>query len=211
VRQRLEAMAAAPAPVTPAEAVAEPIPEAEPEPEPVATPPMPEPRLMTGIERARYEAMQAEEREALEAEMAAVALAAARAEAEAAAAAAAPPDMTAVEPTAVADGAEAEADELGRVARRRALPLGRPRPSAALVLLPVVGAGVAWWLGVSMGRAPTIDTDLGRLTVMALVLAGPVATVGAIMARVWWPRLVGVVVAGALAACVFVGRSLIGA
>jgi hypothetical protein len=31
------------------------------------------------------------------------------------------------------------------------------------------------------------------------------------MARVWWPRLVGVVVAGGLAGAVFVGRALVGA
>jgi hypothetical protein len=41
-------------------------------------------------------------------------------------------------------------------------------------------------------------------------MAGPATSVGAIMALAWWPRLVGVVVAGGLAASVFIGRSLIG-
>jgi hypothetical protein len=80
-----------------------------------------------------------------------------------------------------------------------------------LVLLPLVGAGAALGVGISLGRMPSPGTDLWRLTALALVLAGPAATIGAIMARVWWPRLVGVVVAGGLAAAVFVGRALVGA
>ena len=83
-----------------------------------------------------------------------------------------------------------------------------PRPSLrAARALPLVGAGVAWGLAVVLRpacRSP--GTDLGRLTALALVLAGPATTVGAIMARAWWPRLVGVVVAGGLAAAVFIGR-----
>ena len=79
------------------------------------------------------------------------------------------------------------------------------------MLLPLVGAGAAWGIGLMLDRMPDPGSEVGRLTALALVLAGPAATVGAIMARVWWPRLVGVVVAGGLAAAVFVGRSLIGA
>lgn len=177
--------------------------ELEREVPPAEEPPAPveievDPALMTGIERALHERQLAEEREAAEAAalaQAAAAEAAAIDEAEAAEAAAteAPPS-TAAKPR-----------------RRLGLPLGRPRPSTALVLLPLVGAGAAWGIGLMLDRMPDPGSEVGRLTALALVLAGPAATVGAIMARVWWPRLVGVVVAGGLAAAVFVGRSLIGA
>lgn len=169
---------------------------------PVEEPPAPveievDPALMTGIERALHERQVAEEREAAEAAalaQLAAAEAAATAEAEAAEAA-----------------TEAQAPTAAKPRRRLGLPLARPRPSTALVLLPLVGAGAAWSIGLMLDRMPDPGSEVGRLTALALVLAGPAATVGAIMARVWWPRLVGVVVAGGLAAAVFVGRSLIGA
>lgn len=171
------------------------VPQAEEPPAPVEV--EVDPALMTGIERALHERQLAEEREAAEAALAqlAAAEAAATAEAEAAEAAA----------------TEAEAPTEAKRRRRLGLPLHRPRPSTALVLLPLVGAGAAWGIGLTLDRMPDPGSEVGRLTALALVLAGPAATVGAIMARVWWPRLVGVVVAGGLAAAVFVGRSLIGA
>ena len=175
--------------------------ELEREVPPAEEPPAPveievDPALMTGIERALHERKLAEEQAAAEAEalaQLAAAEAAATAEAEAAEA---------------ATGAEAPTEAKRR--RRLGLPLARPRPSTALVLLPLVGAGAAWGVGLMLDRMPDPGSEVGRLTALALVLAGPAATVGAIMARVWWPRLVGVVVAGGLAAAVFVGRSLIG-
>ena len=178
--------------------------ELEREVPPAEEPPAPveiqvDPALMTGIERALHERQLAEEREAAEAvalAQLAAAEAAATAEAEAA--------------EAAATEAQAPPTEAKR-RRRLGLPLGRPRPSTALVLLPLVGAGAAWGIGLMVDRMPDPGSEVGRLTALALVLAGPAATVGAIMARVWWPRLVGVVVAGGLAAAVFVGRSLIGA
>ena len=174
--------------------------ELEREVPPAEEPPAPvevevDPALMTGIERALHERQLAEEQQAAEAAaQLAAAEAATTAEAEAAAVAA----------------TEAEAATEAKPRRRLGLPLGRPRPSTALVLLPLAGAGAAWGLGLLLDRMPDPGSDVGRLTALALVLAGPAATVGAIMARVWWPRLVGVVVAGGLAAAVFVGRSLIG-
>ncbi|HUH16904.1 MAG TPA: hypothetical protein VMM85_03055, partial [Methylomirabilota bacterium] len=87
----------------------------------------------------------------------------------------------------------------------------RPRPAAALVLLPLVGAGAAWGIGRALGHMPDPASDLGRLTTLALVMAGPATSLGALMARHWWPRLVGVVVAGGLASSVFIGRALFGA
>jgi len=184
-RQRLEEATREAAPVEEAAA-------------PVAAPVVEvDPVIMTGIERALFERRMAEERiaaeAAAEAERIAADEAARRAEAEAAA-------------RAAEVGAEAEPERRGR-----SLPIRRPPPSAVLVLLPLVGAGAALGIGLSLGRMPDPGTDLWRLTALALVLAGPAATIGAIMARVWWPRLVGVVVAGGLAGAVFVGRALVGA
>jgi hypothetical protein len=78
------------------------------------------------------------------------------------------------------------------------------------VLLPLVGAGAVWGVATAQGRLPDPATDIGRLTSLGLVLAGPATSVGAIMARAWWPRLVGVVVTSGLASAVFVGRAILG-
>jgi hypothetical protein len=110
----------------------------------------------------------------------------------------------------VAPAEASVAGDAASVARRPRVALIRPAPSIVLVLLPLVGAGAAWGIGLLLDRMPAAESDIGRLTTLALVLAGPASTVGAIMARIWWPRIVGVVVAGGLAAAVFVGRSLIG-
>ena len=187
-RQRLEELARA-----------EPTPVEAPEPPPSPEPPAePEPHVLTGIERALLE-----ERLAME-----------RAQAEAAAAAAAG-ESAPTEPapaTAPVEPVEAEdAPQRRRWGRRGAsVRLARPRPSAAFVLLPLLGAGGVWLAAGLTGRLPEPGTDIGRLTMLGLVLAGPATSVGAIMARAWWPRLVGVVVTSGLAAAVFVGRSLLG-
>jgi hypothetical protein len=97
-----------------------------------------------------------------------------------------------------------------RPARRARLTMLRPRPSAAFVLLPLLGAGAAWGLGHLNASYPEPGSDLARLTALALVLSGPATSVGAIMARAWWPRLVGVVVGGGLAASAFIARALMG-
>lgn len=93
--------------------------------------------------------------------------------------------------------------------RVRALPIRRPRPSWLIPLLPLVAVAVAWGAGVYLDRIPRPGSDTARLTVLALILAGPATTIGAIMARTWWPRLVGVVVLGGLAGVVFIGRALL--
>lgn len=157
-----------------------------------------DPALMTGIERALHERRLAEEQAAL----------AAATTAELAAAETRTAEDAAVAETAEADARASAAAELARPRWRR-LRVGRPRPSEVLVFLPLIGAGVAWAAGEYLGRMPDPASEVGRLTALALVLIGPAATVGAIMARIWWPRLVGVVVIGALAAAVFVGRSLV--
>ena len=189
-RQRLEQLAVA----EPASAEAAPAEPAEPEPEP-------EPHVMTGIERALHEERLARERE------------------EAAAAAAATPAAPEAEPPPsdaqampAGDGATAPATRRARwrMDGRGVVRIGRPRPSAAFVLVPLVGAGIVWGAATVLGRLPDPTSDLGRLTSLALVLAGPATSIGAIMARAWWPRLVGVVVTTGLAASVFVGRALLG-
>lgn len=91
----------------------------------------------------------------------------------------------------------------------RALPIRRPRPSWVLPLVPLAAAGAAWAAGVYFGEMPASGSDGARLTALALVLAGPGTAIGAIMARTWWPRIAGVVVAGGLAACILIGRSLL--
>ncbi len=154
-----------------------------------------QPKVLTGIERALLERRLAQEREEAAAAMAAEAARAA--------------DVSGDTPS---DGLEAgewpAAKPLQR--RRRRLTLGRPQPSAAFILLPLIGSGVAWGLGLLTDSYPAPGSDLGRLTALALVLAGPATSVGAIMARAWWPRLVGLVVAGGLCASAFIARALIG-
>lgn len=181
-RQRLEDLARSAPPV------------AEPEPEPapdVAEAPSDEPHVLTGIERAELEERLAREREA-------------------AASASAPASDVAMPAPAPAPDADRPRSP-GRWRRGRTTArLVRPRPSAAFVLLPLVGSGLVWGLATVGGRLPDAGTDLGRLISLGLVLAGPATSVGAIMARAWWPRLVGVVVTSGLAAAVFVGRALLG-
>jgi hypothetical protein len=187
-RQRLDALAE-PAPVEPAPQPAEP----EPEPE---LPPPP----LTGIERALLERRLVEEREDAEiAEAAAVA-----AEAERAAAEPDAEDVPSPLPAPVPPSSRA-ARVRGRVAIRR------PKPNVALIFLPLIGAGAAWGIGLAAGRMPEPGSDLARLTSLGLVLAGPATSVGAILAMARWPRIVGIVVAGGLAASVFIARALIGA
>ncbi|HSI98756.1 MAG TPA: hypothetical protein VLA59_00045 [Patescibacteria group bacterium] len=191
-RQRLEELAAAAPVATPAEAGPSPEPEPAPEPEP-------EPHVLTGIERALLEERLARERE----------------EAEAAAAALPVTQEPLPESPAMPAGADAGAPPVQRapwrIGRRGVPRVARPRPSSAFVLVPLIGAGIVWGAATALDRLPDPTSDLGRLTSLALVLAGPATSVGAIMARAWWPRLVGVVVTAGLAASVFIGRALLGA
>lgn len=206
-RQRLEALADRMPPPAP------PVPEAAPEHQPDdETAPVVEPaHELTGIERALLEQRLAEERAATEA-----------------AATAQDSELTPSDvgpspglPTAPPEAGTLAAPTVREAPRRRRLPRvarprlpqrlrRRPQPAAAFVVLPTVGAGVAWGIGSALGTFPPAGTDLARLTSLALVLAGPATSVGALMALAVWPRLVGVVVAGGLAASVFIGRALVG-
>jgi hypothetical protein len=158
------------------------------EPAPAAAEmPEPEPsRPMTGIERAMLEARLAEQAElaALEAEQAA--------------------HVEAAQPEPEPVGAPVAAQR-----RRPRVQVQRPGARVAFVLLPLVGAGLAWGAGLASGRMPEPGSDLARLTTFALVMAGPATSVGAVMSLAWWPRLLGVVVTGGLVASVFIGRALV--
>jgi hypothetical protein len=200
-RQRLEALAAQEAgPPEPDAAAIAPATTDEAAPDVVARELAEPPPPMTGIERALLEERLGRERAEAEIAAAAAAAAAAQAEAERVTEAAAPvpeaePEVAAPQPSP----------------KPQARPgVQRPRARAAFVFLPLLGAGLAWGIGIATGRMPESGTDLARLTWLALVMAGPATSVGAIMAMAWWPRLVGVVVTGGLAASVFIGRALIG-
>ncbi len=156
---------------------------------------------MTGIERAILEEQLGRERAAAEIAAAAAAAEAEQAEAE---------PVTDVAPPAVSAPVPEVAPPEPAVRRRPRIGVQRPGARAAFVFLPLLGAGVAWGIGIATGRMPEPGSDLGRLTSLALVMAGPATSVGAIMAMAWWPRLVGVVVAGGLVASVFIGRALFG-
>lgn len=160
--------------------------------------PGPPPAPMTGIERAMLERRLAEELAAAEAVAGEAATESAEAEPAVVAQPAAPPSA-----------AVAPRERRGARLRTRVV-IPRPKPSVAFVILPLIGAGAAWGVGLAGGRMPEPGTDLARLTSLALVLAGPATSIGAIMALAWWPRTVGVVVAAGLAASVFIGRALIG-
>ena len=153
-----------------------------------------EPRVLTGIERALLERRLADERAAAEATSGD------------------DEDGVTVHRPEVEDLAPPPTAAAGMRVRagQRRMALGRPRPAVAFVLLPLVGAGAAWAIGLGAGTYPGASTDAGRLTALALVLAGPATSVGAMMALAWWPRIVGVVVGGGLAASVFIGRALLG-
>jgi hypothetical protein len=161
-----------------------------------AEPALPEPVALTGIERALLEERLGRER----------AEEVARLEAERLASDSAPAAVERPEPVELIVASAPE--PVGRRSQR--LPIRRPRPAVGLALLPTIAAGVAWGLGLAGGSLPAAGSDMARLTSLALVLAGPATSVGAVMALAWWPRLVGIVVAGGIGAAVFIGRALIG-
>ena len=201
VQQRLDAVAARtpslpPRPEPPAQApVAPAVPEVSVEAPAHAAEPLP--RALTGIERVELEARLAAQR--------AAALAAAEAERQAqelAGRAAAAP---------IAPGAALTP----RRARVRAawhrpawLDISRGGVAAvAVLLLPLLGSAAAWLVASLNGQA---HGDAARGLVLAIALAGPAATLGAIGARLWWPRLIPLVVASSLFALVLIGRVLAG-
>ncbi len=191
---------------------------APPPPEPVAPPPVPAaPRVLTGIERTLIEQRLAAER--------AAALAAAEAERAGAAAAVvpeAPPEPEPATPDALPEAppevAEAPVAER-RVARTRqrarwqrpawvAMPEPATVVSALPIALPLLGAGIAL-LAVSVTGRPALPIDETRILLAALALIGPVGALGALIARAWYPRLGGLVMASSVAALALLTRTIL--
>ncbi|MDQ2853476.1 MAG: hypothetical protein M3R32_01305 [Chloroflexota bacterium] len=189
----------------------------------VAPPPPAAPRVLTGIERTLIEQRLAVER------------AAARAAAEAGLPAPpveAVPEPVAVTPSVVAQPAEEATAPMApveavapiapvaataarrprRARRRRPAWLGMPGAAslaAALpILLPLIGAVVAWVAITASGR-PALPTGEARLLLAGLALVGPVGAVAGLIARTWYPRLGGLVVASALAALAMLTRTIL--
>lgn len=158
------------------------------------------PTGLTGIERARLAAERAAAERAAAERAAAEAEALRRAEAERVAAATA---------SAVAAHQAPAAEALPARLRpgRRVVP--RPGARAAAIVVPVLVAGAVWGVITLREQAGIAEPDRLRLAVLVLVLAGPGAAVGALMARIWWPRLVGVVAVTALCALLVAGQALL--
>lgn len=159
------------------------------------------PHALTGIERALLE-------DRLAAERAAFVVATTPREATTAAAEV---DTAAVEAATASAPVEAV-----RPAARRQPPLPVPRlpqglgTSVAFVLLPLFAAAAIWGIGNAFDRLPADGTDRMNIVTLALVLGGPATAIGALMARIWWPRLIGVVVTSGLAALVVAARAVLG-
>jgi hypothetical protein len=82
--------------------------------------------------------------------------------------------------------------------------------SIAFIVLPLLAAGAIWGIGNALDRLPADGTDQLRVVILALALGGPGTAVGALMARIWWPRIMGVVVTGGIVALVVAARALLG-
>jgi hypothetical protein len=176
--------------------------DAAPEPEPAIPAPAADadldmvPTSLTGIERALLEERLGRERAEAERVAREARIAAAMAETQAAG-------------EALPSEADAPARDAAEPGRRGRAAL-RPRASWVLALVPTMVAVGIWWISREVGALPPAGTDVARLTSLGLVLAGPATSIGAVMALAWWPRLVGLVVVGGLAASVLIGRSLVG-
>lgn len=181
-------------------------------PLPVAPPPPVAPRVLTGIERTLIEQRLAAERAAAQgAAEAGLVAAAADVVAEPL------PGAAAVE-AAPADDVPAERPSV-RVARQReraqwqrpgwlAVP-GPASVAAALpVALPLVGAAIAWMAVTFTGR-PVLPSAETRLLLVGLALVGPLGAIGALMARTWYPRLSGLVIASAIAGLAMLTRTIL--
>ena len=188
---------------------------APPVPEAPARPaPPPAPRILTGIERTLIEQRLAAERAAAQA----------AADAERAGAAAevvreapepelAPvPAMAAAEPIAAPVATPRPARRRERAQWQRPAWLSVPGPAtvvAALpIALPLVGAAIAW-TAVAVTGKPVLPIDESRILLTALALVGPVGAVGALIARVWYPRLGGLVMISSVAALAMLTRTIL--
>jgi hypothetical protein len=184
-----------------------------PPPRPVAPP---APRVLTGIERTLIEQRLAAERAAAQA-----AAEVERAGAAAAVVSEAPPAAHEAEPAAVAADVEAEPAPavVKRAGRRRERSQWRrpawlavPGPASVVaalpIALPLIGAGIAW-TAVTVTERPSLPVDEARILLTALVLIGPLGAAAAVIARTWYPRLGGLVMASSVAALAILTRTIL--
>jgi hypothetical protein len=76
----------------------------------------------------------------------------------------------------------------------------------ALAGAPLVAAGMALAAAAVAGMIDGTPAEL-RPVWLALILVGPAGTLGALMARAWFPRQLGLVVVTAVLACLLIGRA----
>jgi len=159
------------------------------------------PPALTGIERALLEARLAAERAAVAAP-------------ETAIPSPAEPAELALEPVPLAGPRMPRRvrprpqTEWSRPGWMDALAARRPSGSLLVALVPIVASALVWAIAGLSGRLGD-DTNSTRLLLLSVALAGPAATLGALMARAAWPRLVGLVLLSGLGALLLIGRSLI--
>ncbi len=181
------------------------------EPPRAVPPPPPEPeagRVLTGIERVRLEERLAAER--------AAALSAAEGERRRAAEEAAAAAQATREAAAMAAAAPAPRERrIPRIAvPRPRVPLpsvGAPRRQVVieylLAAVPLAAATALWAAATLAGRLDLPESS-ARLAALSLALIGPAAAVAALVARAWFPRLMGLVLVTALCALLLTGRAL---
>ncbi len=180
-----------------------------------AEPALSPPRVLTGIERARLEAELAAARQA--------ALEAAEAERQAIeearlAGAAAPPGTVSGEPATTRREEPIVPWRAPGAARQRVRgtwtrPVWatdqrlRVLVTIGWALVPLVASLVAY-LAVGGGVTMSADDVSARMEALALLACGPLAAVGVLVARAWWPRLSGLVTVSALSALVLLARAV---
>lgn len=94
-----------------------------------------------------------------------------------------------------------------RIDRLFSLPPAARLGGIALVALPVALAAGGWYVADTIGTLPGSLGGL-RSVALAVLLAGPITALGAIIARAAAPRLVGLVVMSAMVAIVITARAL---
>lgn len=160
-----------------------------------------QPRILTGIERARLE------------EEAAARRAAAEAAAEEERAARLRQPMAEPAAAVAAPASPVRARRLPRPRLARPAWLVPPADAVALVALglaPMVAAGLVWAAVAMTHPAVTAPRAFSGLLAVTLMLAGPLASIGVFAARLWWPRLSPLVAATALAALLLAARAVVG-
>ena len=81
--------------------------------------------------------------------------------------------------------------------------------SFVLPALPVLAAAGVWIAAALQARL-VLPVEQLRPVALALLAVGPAAALAGVAARVWFPRLVGLVAITSLAALVLVGKALLG-